>query len=89
MCGAIMSLEAAEAVWIGVGGYLAVGLLLGGGYLLVGAKRMDAAADGASFWFRLIALPGAIAVWPFLAARWVTGARVDAASPEEQERAAP
>ncbi len=84
-----MTLDAAAAVWMGVGAYLAAGLLIGGGYLIFGARRLDDAADGASRWFRLIALPGAMAVWPLLAARWATGSKVDAASPQEQERAAP
>ncbi|MBI1392826.1 MAG: hypothetical protein GC152_08815 [Alphaproteobacteria bacterium] len=84
-----MDISTAIALWIGVGAYLLVGVIVGGFYLLVGARRLDAAADGASAWFRLIALPGAAAVWPLLALRQIAGAKVDEASDDDHARALP
>ncbi|MGE0638904.1 MAG: hypothetical protein AB7G12_03385 [Thermoanaerobaculia bacterium] len=39
-----------------------------------GIERIDPAARGASRGFRLIVLPGAVALWPLLLRRWVRGA---------------
>jgi hypothetical protein len=51
--------------------YLTCGLLFGVAFVAVGAGRVDSAAGGTSFAFRLLILPGTVAFWPLLAARWV------------------
>ena len=47
----------------------------------LGAGRIDPAARGATLGFRLLLLPGAAALWPYLAWRWLRGA---AGPPEEK-----
>lgn len=84
-----MTIDAATNVWLFVGAYALLGLLIGGEYLFRGAARLDAAADGASIWFRLIALPGGIAVWPLFLVRRMSGRKVDAASADDHARALP
>ena len=39
-----------------------------------GVERIDPAAKGASRGFRLIIVPGAVALWPLLLRRWISGA---------------
>lgn len=51
--------------------YLACGLLFAGIFVTVGVGRVDAAAQGTSLGFRLLILPGAMALWPLLALRWI------------------
>ena len=55
--------------------YLACGLLFGSAFISVGASKVDPAARGASVPFRLLILPGTVALWPFLAARWLKASR--------------
>jgi hypothetical protein len=51
--------------------YATCGLLFGVAFVTVGVARVDAAAVGTSFVFRLLILPGVIALWPWLAVQWV------------------
>lgn len=50
--------------------YAACGFLFGLAFISVGAGRLDPGARGTSLPFRLILLPGSIALWPLLAVRW-------------------
>ena len=59
------------AVWLSFG-YLGVGLVFAIPFVLVGAGRIDPAARHGTWGFRLLILPGAAALWPLLAWRWVT-----------------
>ena len=56
-----------------LGVYLAVGLLFGIPFVLRGVNRIDPAARESTRSFRLIILPGVIALWPILARRWLSG----------------
>lgn len=56
-------------------GYLLMGLLFGFAFIVCGVTRMDPAAQGTSVGFRLLILPGATALWPFLAAKWIEAKR--------------
>jgi hypothetical protein len=56
-------------------GYMAFGLAFGLLFVAVGIHRVDAQAKGAGAGFRLIVLPGVVAMWPLLLARWVRGIR--------------
>lgn len=58
------------AVVILVAGYTLVGLLFALPFLLRGAGRIDSAAGEGSRGFRLVILPGTIALWPVLAWKW-------------------
>jgi hypothetical protein len=63
------------ARWIvGVAGaYLAIGLLFALAFAARGVERVDSAARGAGWGFRVLILPGAAALWPWLAVRWARG----------------
>ncbi|MCP5431752.1 MAG: hypothetical protein H6923_00630 [Alphaproteobacteria bacterium] len=58
-------------VLAGVGIYLAVGLAVALAFALVGAERVDPAARGAGLPFRLVILPGAALIWPFVLVKWL------------------
>ena len=57
-----------------VGTYLALGLLFSVPFLAAGLGRIDPSARGAPWGFRLIVLPGVVALWPLLLRRWASGA---------------
>jgi hypothetical protein len=57
----------AAAVYAGAGAVFAVA------FVLTGAARLDEAARGATWGFRLVIVPGAVALWPWLAWRWARG----------------
>ena len=50
--------------------YLCVGAVFGIAFSWGGVDRIDPATHGASAAFRILILPGAIALWPMLALRW-------------------
>lgn len=54
--------------------YSGLGALFAVPFVLAGVQRIDLAARGASWGFRLVILPGAIALWPLLLVRWIRGA---------------
>lgn len=60
-----------EVVQLAAGGYLLAGLLFGLAFVTVGVSRLDPAARGTSPAFRLLILPGCVALWPVLAVRWL------------------
>ena len=62
-----------QAKWflIVLGLYLAVGLLFSIPFLLKGAARIDEDAAQGSWGFKLLILPGTLALWPLLLARWL------------------
>jgi hypothetical protein len=51
--------------------YIWTGILFAIAFVAIGAARLDPAAKGSSWGFRLVILPGAAALWPWLLARWV------------------
>jgi hypothetical protein len=53
--------------------YLGCGLVFAIPFALVGAKRIDPRAEHATRGFRLLVLPGAMALWPLLLHRWISG----------------
>jgi len=64
----------ADRLVLGAGCYLAAGLVFALAFVTAGVQRVDPAAHGAPWGFRLLILPGAAALWPLLLARWVRGA---------------
>jgi hypothetical protein len=59
----------AEQLWLVVGVYLGIGVLFGLVFVSHSLTRFDAdAAEAAPIQFRLIILPGVIALWPVLLA---------------------
>lgn len=66
-----MSVAAATWVAAALNVYAAAGLLFALPFLAWGLPRMDDAARGASLMFRLIILPGTVALWPVLLRHWL------------------
>jgi len=54
-------------------GYLALGAVFAPLFVAFGIHRVDATARASSWGFRLLVLPGAVALWPLLATRWARG----------------
>jgi hypothetical protein len=65
----------AAALLIVLGIYLVCGLVFAVPFVLVGVKRTDPHALHGSWGFRLLILPGAVALWPLLLKRWVSGTK--------------
>ena len=55
--------------------YGACGLAFGAAFVASGVGRVDAAARGAPLAFRLVILPGVVALWPVLAWQWAGALR--------------
>lgn len=51
--------------------YAAVGLLFAAGFVTMGVGRIDPSATHAPIGFRLLIVPGTVALWPLLAIRWM------------------
>jgi hypothetical protein len=58
-----------------VGAYLAAGVVFAIAFVVIGVSRIDPAARGAPFGFRLLILPGSAALWPMLLTKWLRTAR--------------
>lgn len=61
-----MTIETAQAIWLGVGAYLGAGAIFSIYFVSRAVDRIDSAAKGSSIWFRLLLAPGAAALWPVL-----------------------
>ena len=55
-----------------VGLYAVAGFLFAIAFLAAGIARIDPAARGSGFGFRLAILPGVVTLWPFLLVRWLS-----------------
>lgn len=66
-----IAVQVAEWVWAGVGFYGIVGVVFGAAFVRRGAAKMDHAAKGATWAFRLMIFPGAAALWPVLLRKWM------------------
>jgi len=66
----------AAAIVTVLGLYAAAGVLFALAFVTVGVQRVDPAAHGGTWGFRVLIFPGAAAFWPLLLARWVRGAPV-------------
>jgi len=53
--------------------YMAVGFVFAVAFVLFGVQRIDPAARGGTWGFRLMILPGAAALWPLMLRRWALG----------------
>lgn len=61
-------------VWL-LGIYLLVGLLFVPFFVTIAAGRIDPAVQQSTWGFRLIIMPGVIALWPLLLLRLLRGVR--------------
>jgi hypothetical protein len=57
--------------------YAGVGVIVGLGFVILGISTVDHAARGAGapWHFRLLILPGAAALWPFVIRWWIVASR--------------
>ena len=62
---------AAESIAMALGLYVLVGVCLALHFVFVRAPRLDAAVAGSTRGFRLVILPGAVAIWPVLLWKWI------------------
>ena len=67
------SIETVTAILNGVALYAAAGAVFAVAFLLLGLTRIDNGAKGASLGFRLLLVPGLIALWPLMLIRWLSG----------------
>ncbi len=58
-----------------LGAYLAGGLAFALPFAVFGVGRIDPHAAYGSWGFRLLIVPGTMALWPLLLRRWATGAK--------------
>jgi hypothetical protein len=63
----------AEAIALLFLAYLGIGFAVAIPFATVGVNRADPDAAGGTWGFRLIILPGVMALWPLMLARWVKG----------------
>ncbi len=70
----------AETLLIVIAIYFSLGALFALAFVLKGVGVVDPAARTGTFGFRLLIFPGATALWPWLAMRWLKGG----ASPAEK-----
>ena len=68
-----MSESFARVVLAVAGGYLGAGVLFAGPFVVRGIQRIDPAAQGSTWGFRTIIVPGVVLLWPLLAWRWARG----------------
>ena len=68
-----MTVELARMFAACVGAYALVGVGFGLVFVTVGLARVDPAARGAGWGFRIMVFPGAAALWPLLGWRWLRG----------------
>jgi hypothetical protein len=67
-------MSVAEALVTATAAYAAAGGAFAIAFVTIGAGRLDERARGAPPGFRLVIVPGVVALWPFLAWRWLRGA---------------
>jgi hypothetical protein len=58
-----------------LGVYLLVGSLAGAVFVVRGVGRVDRAARGTGWGFRVLIVPGCAVFWPLLIARWINEVR--------------
>ncbi|MDX2247225.1 MAG: hypothetical protein SF052_10635 [Bacteroidia bacterium] len=57
-------------VFMLLGLYLLAGLVFGVYFVFKGVEKIDEGAQGTRWGFRLLILPGTIALWPILLRKW-------------------
>jgi len=83
-----VSEDTARTILLLGGGYAALGLAFAAVFAARGAARLDGAVRGASLGFRLLLVPGSVALWPLLLRRWIGAGRRDERPQNAHDRAA-
>jgi hypothetical protein len=68
-----MGIATVEMILYGLALYAAAGAVFALLFLTLGLTRIDNGAKGAGLVFRLMILPGLIALWPLMLVRWLVG----------------
>lgn len=68
--------------------YCAVGIVFAVYFVSAGITRIDANAKGSGVGFRLLMMPGAMALWPLLAQGWWSGNNIPPIENNAHRRAA-
>lgn len=76
-----MSESLAEMIVHGAAVYLGVGVVVALAFVAFGVGRIDAAARGASPFFRPMVFSGCVLLWPYIVLRWLSMRRIN--EPEE------
>lgn len=66
----------AETLVIAVAVYAAIGALWAIAFVTFGVRRVDPAAAGAPWLFRVLIWPGVAALWPVMLMKWLRVPRV-------------
>lgn len=64
-------MQVAELFVDALAAYALAGLTFGVAFVTVGIQRVDSIAEHAPLGFRLIVLPGVVALWPLMLMRWL------------------
>lgn len=67
----------ADFILLAAAAYAAIGAAFGLLFITSGVGRVDHAAIGAPWSFRLLILPGVAALWPLMLLKWVRATRPD------------
>ena len=59
--------------------YVGLGLIVGLAFVLRGVNRVDLAAAGSPWVFRLVILPGCVGLWPVVLLKWLQAGKSDLA----------
>lgn len=65
----------ADFILLAVAAYAVLGAVFGVLFVIVGVGRVDHAAVGAAWSFRLLIWPGAAALWPVMLMKWMRARR--------------
>ena len=65
----------AELVLGALAAYSAMGLIFAIPFVAFGVLRVDPAARGSKWGFRVLILPGVVAFWPVMLAKWFRSAK--------------
>ena len=76
-----------ELITLLLGLYFALGLIFAGPFVLKGVERVDPAAKGAKWRFKVLLIPGVMAFWPLLLKRWVSGTQLPVETNEHRRQA--
>lgn len=70
-----MPIAIATTMLWAAGLYAGAGVAFALAFVIRGVSRVDPGAAGAPWSFRLLILPGAVALWPVLLGRWLRAAK--------------
>lgn len=73
----------AQAVLAVLGVYLAIGVVVGIAFIVRGVDRVDPAMAASPKRVRVVILPGVVALWPVMLAKWAGASKAPATEAQE------